>query len=263
MGRTAAGHGRAATREIFTSREGEPRVVKNITYTVGDTHTNLTWIGLQGHRVTELHVQYTTKDGPVEWRDSKPVNSSQNFFMLDGLQPGTPYRLKLWQLGRFKNLTVWERDIETIGPAFSEISNGIVTQGWFIGLISAVILLILILLIVCFIKRNKGGKYSVKDKEDAHVDSEARPMKDETFGEYSDNDPEEKPFEGSQPSLDEQIKPLGSDDSLVEYGGSVDMRFNEDGSFIGQYSGKREDREGPGPDGSSGNSPVNVDITLD
>lgn len=35
----------------------------------------------------------------------------------------------------------------------------IATQGWFIGLMSAIALLILILLIVCFIKRNKGGKY--------------------------------------------------------------------------------------------------------
>eukprot|EP00061_Rhincodon_typus_P001544 g15076.t1 len=68
----------------------------------------------------------------------------------------------------------------------------------------------------------------------------------------SDNDQEEKPFDGSQPSLDEQIKPLGSDDSLVDYGGSVDMRFNEDGSFIGQYSGKREGKDRANGNGSSG-----------
>ncbi|XP_038638515.1 neural cell adhesion molecule L1-like [Scyliorhinus canicula] len=93
-------------------------------------------------------------------------------------------------------------------------------------------------------------------------------MKDETFGEYrsleSDNDQEEKPFEGSQPSLAQPIKPLGSDDSLVEYGGSVDVQFNEDGSFIGQYSGNKEGKEVGAANGSSGaNSPVNVDITLD
>uniref|UniRef100_A0A672YZU9 L1 cell adhesion molecule, paralog a n=1 Tax=Sphaeramia orbicularis TaxID=375764 RepID=A0A672YZU9_9TELE len=59
------------------------------------------------------------------------------------------------------------------------------TQGWFIGVVSAIALLLLILLILCFIKRSKGGKYSVKDKEEGPLDSEARPMKDETFGEYS------------------------------------------------------------------------------
>lgn len=36
------------------------------------------------------------------------------------------------------------------------------TQGWFIGVVSAVVLLLLILLILCFIKRSKGGKYSGK-----------------------------------------------------------------------------------------------------
>lgn len=42
----------------------------------------------------------------------------------------------------------------------------IATQGWFIGLMCAIALLILVLLIVCFIKRNKGGKYP----GDAHKD---------------------------------------------------------------------------------------------
>lgn len=36
------------------------------------------------------------------------------------------------------------------------------TQGWFIGVVSAVVLLLLVLLILCFIKRSKGGKYSGK-----------------------------------------------------------------------------------------------------
>lgn len=87
----------------------------------------------------------------------------------------------------------------------------IATQGWFIGLMCAIALLILVLLIVCFIKRNKGGKYpgeahvtatfhltalggwgltsvrsTVKEKEDAHQDPEIQPMKEDdgTFGEY-------------------------------------------------------------------------------
>lgn len=90
----------------------------------------------------------------------------------------------------------------------------IATQGWFIGLMCAIALLILVLLIVCFIKRNKSGKYpgnaqmsssstvivtltdvrwnsgvflsAVKEKEDAHQDPEIQPMKEDdgTFGEY-------------------------------------------------------------------------------
>ncbi|GCB74338.1 hypothetical protein scyTo_0003427, partial [Scyliorhinus torazame] len=122
---------------------------------------------------------------------------------------------------------------------YAGIHGGISTQGWFIGLMCAVALLTLILLIACFIKRNKGGKYSVKDKEDARADPEAQPMKEETFGEYGDN--EDKLLKESQQSLNEAMKPTGSDDSLEEYGdGGSEGQFNEDGSFIGQYSGSKE-----------------------
>lgn len=46
-----------------------------------------------------------------------------------------------------------------LSPAMASRQVDIATQGWFIGLMCAVALLILILLIVCFIRRNKGGKY--------------------------------------------------------------------------------------------------------
>ena len=36
------------------------------------------------------------------------------------------------------------------------------------------------------------------------------------------------------------MKKEDSDDSLVDYGEGVNGQFNEDGSFIGQYSGKKE-----------------------
>ncbi|XP_034724130.1 neurofascin homolog (chicken) a isoform X23 [Etheostoma cragini] len=46
----------------------------------------------------------------------------------------------------------------------------IATQGWFIGLMCAIALIILILLIVCFIKRSRGGKYPVREKKDLPLD---------------------------------------------------------------------------------------------
>lgn len=44
-------------------------------------------------------------------------------------------------------------------PAMTSRQVDIATQGWFIGLMCAIALLILVLLIACFIRRNKGGKY--------------------------------------------------------------------------------------------------------
>lgn len=49
-----------------------------------------------------------------------------------------------------------------LSPAVASRQVDIATQGWFIGLMCAIALLILVLLIVCFIKRNKGGKYPGK-----------------------------------------------------------------------------------------------------
>lgn len=51
----------------------------------------------------------------------------------------------------------------------TEVQPSFATQGWFIGVVSAVGLLLLILLILCFIKRSKGGKYSGKCKTDVQI----------------------------------------------------------------------------------------------
>uniref|UniRef100_A0A8K9VCR2 Neuronal cell adhesion molecule n=1 Tax=Oncorhynchus mykiss TaxID=8022 RepID=A0A8K9VCR2_ONCMY len=129
----------------------------------------------------------------------------------------------------------------------------IATQGWFIGLMCAIALLILVLLIICFIKRNKGGKYPVKEKEDAHTDPEFQPMKEDdcTFGEYSDTE-DHKPLKGSRTPSNGTVHRDSSDESLVDYAGG-DGQFNEDGSFIGQYSGKSSIRET-----AEAHSPVNT-----
>ncbi|XP_072136702.1 neural cell adhesion molecule L1-like protein isoform X1 [Mobula birostris] len=192
--------------------------------------------------------------GKGKWKISDAVNVSQNFHILGGLEPGTEYTIRLMAKNWFDNTSIFEDVIETRGKAYAGIHRGISTQGWFIGLMCAVALLTLILLIVCFIKRNKGGKYSVKDKEDARADPEARPMKNETFGEYGDN--EDKPLKESQQSLNDGVKPTGSDDSLAEYGdGGSEGEFNEDGSFIGQYSGNKE-KDVDGNGSSIATSPV-------
>ncbi|XP_064160877.1 neural cell adhesion molecule L1-like isoform X1 [Anguilla rostrata] len=249
-GRTVAGDGDAITKDAATLLDGVPP--SNISTSVGETYVNLSWVPGERHRNVEFHIQYQRNNGGSE-KIFKTVNSIESFHKIDDLKPGTHYNFTII----FSNKTHWAKEIKTEGPGLSEVQGGFATQGWFIGLISAIVLLLLILLILCFIKRSKGGKYSVKDKEEGQVDSEARPMKDDTFGEYrsleSDNEEKRTP---SQPSLCVESK-LGSDDSLAEYGDSVDIQFNEDGSFIGQYSGHRDGPGPGGPDSSGATSPVN------
>ncbi|XP_036871147.1 neurofascin isoform X6 [Manis javanica] len=135
----------------------------------------------------------------------------------------------------------------------------IATQGWFIGLMCAVALLVLILLIVCFIKRSRGGKYPVREKKDVPLGPEDPKEEDGSF-DYSDED--NKPLQGSQTSLDGTIKQQESDDSLVDYGEGGEGQFNEDGSFIGQYTVKKDKEETEGNESSEATSPVNAIYSL-
>uniref|UniRef100_A0A8C2D724 Neural cell adhesion molecule L1 n=1 Tax=Cyprinus carpio TaxID=7962 RepID=A0A8C2D724_CYPCA len=174
-----------------------------------------------------------------EWEESEKVNSSQAFYQLQGLTPGVQYHLKI-----HPGNNSW---------VFKTLPSSFATQGWFIGLISAMVLLLLVMLILCYIKKSKGGKYSVKENEEDQVNG-AHTKKDGEFGEYNDN---EKCSTNQQSVCESKSS---SNDSLADYGDSVDIQFNEDGSFIGQYSGRR-DPNGHATHGSSGaTSPVNPNM---
>ncbi|XP_071332274.1 neural cell adhesion molecule L1.2 isoform X2 [Trachinotus anak] len=245
-GRTAAGDGQPVMRDGATTLDGAPPA--NINLSVGENAVNLSWVAKKRHRNVSFQIHYLNKNGGSKWKKSEKVNSSQSFYQLQGLTPGSHYRLRF----TYSNTTFWETDIETEGTGVTEVQPSFATQGWFIGVVSAIVLLLLILLILCFIKRSKGGKYSVKDKEEGPMDSEARPMKDETFGEYSDL---EEKRTTSQASLCEESK-LCSEDHLDFNGSSaITTELNMDESLVSQLS-----RPSEGPEvlhGLQDNSPLN------
>ncbi|XP_043980254.1 neuronal cell adhesion molecule-like isoform X17 [Gambusia affinis] len=198
-----------------------------------------------------------------------PKSEKQEFRTPEG-EPGPPASLSVTDPSLDSLTLEWSPPHEHNGhitgynlryqPAVTSRQVDIATQGWFIGLMCAIALLILILLIICFIQRNKGGKYPVKEKEDAHTDPEFQPMKDDdcTFVEYSDNEDHKLVKESRTPS-NGTVKRDDSDDSLVDYGEGGDGQFNEDGSFIGQYSGKSSSRDNAeGPESSGAPSPINA-----
>ncbi|XP_043564969.1 neuronal cell adhesion molecule a isoform X18 [Chiloscyllium plagiosum] len=217
---------------------------------------------LNGYTLKYQPINSTHELGPLVEITIPAENETS--WTLRNLNFSTRYKFYLnafTSVGAGSKLT--EEAITVLDEAMASRQVDIATQGWFIGLMCAIALLILILLIVCFIKRNKGGKYPVKEKEDAHADPEIQPMKEDdgAFGEYRslESDTEDhKPLKGSRTPSDGTVKKGVSDDSLVDYGEGGEGQFNEDGSFIGQYSGKKEKEAVEGNESSEAPSPVNA-----
>ncbi|XP_064491684.1 neurofascin isoform X23 [Pseudopipra pipra] len=198
-----------------------------------------------------------TKTGRTVVENFSP---NQTRFTLQRTDPISRYRFVLrarTQVGEGE--PVVEESPALLDEAYTKSQVDIATQGWFIGLMCAIALLVLILLIVCFIKRSRGGKYPVRDNKDEHLNPEDKNVEDGSF-DYSDED--NKPLPNSQTSLDGTIKQQESDDSLVDYGEGGEGQFNEDGSFIGQYTVKKDKEETEGNESSEATSPVNAIYSL-
>ncbi|XP_069707660.1 neuronal cell adhesion molecule isoform X14 [Phaenicophaeus curvirostris] len=186
------GEGPASPDKVFKTPEGVPSspsflkitnpTLDSLTLEWGSpTHPNgvLTSYILKFQPINNTH-----ELGPlVEIR----IPANESSLILKNLNYSTRYKFYFnaqTSVGSGNQIT--EEAVTIMDEAMASRQVDIATQGWFIGLMCAVALLILILLIVCFIRRNKGGKYPVKEKEDAHADPEIQPMKEDdgTFGEY-------------------------------------------------------------------------------
>ncbi|XP_064029744.1 neurofascin isoform X9 [Pogoniulus pusillus] len=215
---------------------------------------NITW----SHNYsagTDFVVKYITSNNTER---SIPVKAqTPSSVQLADLTPGMMY--KLWVFPIWSSPSEHSYITFTTSSAYTKNQVDIATQGWFIGLMCAIALLVLILLIVCFIKRSRGGKYPVRDNKDEHLNPEDKNVEDGSF-DYSDED--NKPLPNSQTSLDGTIKQQESDDSLVDYGEGGEGQFNEDGSFIGQYTVKKDKEETEGNESSEATSPVNAIYSL-
>ncbi|XP_074196666.1 neuronal cell adhesion molecule isoform X18 [Rhinolophus sinicus] len=272
------GEGPASPDKDFNTPEGVPSAPSALKI-VNPTLDSLTLEWDPPRHPNGILTEYTLKYQPINSThelgpliDLKiPANKTR--WTLKNLNFSTRYKFYFYaQTSAGSGSQITEEAVTTVdeagilppdvgaGKAMASRQVDIATQGWFIGLMCAVALLILILLIVCFIRRNKGGKYPVKEKEDAHADPEIQPMKEDdgTFGEYSDAEDHKPLKKGSRTPSDRTVKKEDSDDSLVDYGEGVNGQFNEDGSFIGQYSGKKEKEPAEGNESSEAPSPVNA-----
>lgn len=260
------GEGPASPDRVFNTPEGVPSAPSSLKI-INPTLDSLTLEWDPPSHPNGILTEYTLKYQPINNThelgplvDLKiPANKTR--WTLKNLNFSTRYKFYFYaQTAAGPGSQITEEAVTTVDEAMASRQVDIATQGWFIGLMCAVALLILILLIVCFIRRNKGGKYPVKEKEDARADPEIQPMKEDdgTFGEYSDAEDHKPLKKGSRTPSDRTVKKEDSDDSLVDYGEGMNGQFNEDGSFIGQYSGKKEKEPAEGNESSEAPSPVNA-----
>ncbi|XP_036200315.1 neurofascin isoform X8 [Myotis myotis] len=259
---------RSETKE-FTTPEGVPSAPRRFRVRQPNLQTiNLEWDHPEHPNgiLTGYSLRYLPFNGTKLGKQMvENFSPNQTKFTVQRADPVSRYRFTLsarTQVGSGEAVTEESPaapNEATPTAAYTNNQPDIVTQGWFIGLMCAIALLVLILLIVCFIKRSRGGKYPVREKKDVPLGPEDPKEEDGSF-DYSDED--NKPLQGSQTSLDGTIKQQESDDSLVDYGEGGEGQFNEDGSFIGQYTVKKDKEETEGNESSEATSPVNAIYSL-
>ncbi|XP_067585372.1 neurofascin isoform X5 [Pseudorca crassidens] len=180
--RTQVGSGEAVTEESpAPPNEAAPTAapdeqsIWNVTVLPNSKWANITWKHNFGPG-TDFVVEYIDSN---HTKKTVPVKAQAQPIQLTDLYPGMTYTLR-----------VYSRDNEGISStvitfmtstAYTNNQADIATQGWFIGLMCAVALLVLTLLIVCFIKRSRGGKYPVREKKDVPLGPEDPKEEDGSF----------------------------------------------------------------------------------
>nr|XP_020766722.1 neuronal cell adhesion molecule isoform X13 [Odocoileus virginianus texanus] len=165
------GEGPASTDKVFNTPEGVPSAPSSLKI-VNPTLDSLTLEWEPPSHPNGILTEYTLKYQPINSThelgplvDLKiPANKTR--WTLKNLNFSTRYKFYFYaQTAAGSGSQITEEAITTVDEgklAMASRQVDIATQGWFIGLMCAVALLILILLIVCFIRRNKGGKYPGK-----------------------------------------------------------------------------------------------------
>ncbi|XP_051516489.1 neural cell adhesion molecule L1-like protein isoform X2 [Myxocyprinus asiaticus] len=224
---TEVGCGSAVSEEGGTVSEAS---MLNISTFISDTFVRISWRTKGEHSDSELYVVVMNdRDGICQVSDA--VNTSKGFHLIEGLSPGTMYTVRLLASRRVDASSIFEEVFETKKVSSKQ---ALPSQEWFVGMMCAMAILTLIVLIGCFVLRNIGGKYAVKEKEESPSDPESRAMSEETPCEYSDSD--EKPLKISQQLFVGDFKEDDSSEDSSVISEDKDCEFNEDGSFIGEYS---------------------------
>ncbi|XP_039276536.1 neuroglian isoform X2 [Nilaparvata lugens] len=195
---------------------------------------------LEGKPGSHFFVKYKLKD---ETMYSESANTlDEDYTIIRSLKPGETYEFRVVAVdGEYMTESEPEEiDTYTVDGPIIQPKENVATAGWFIGMMLAIAFLLLVLILVCIVKRNRGGKYAVHEREAAHGRHD---YPDEPgFMEYSQPLDNKSHGRGSM-SSDPKAAPESDTDSMAEYGEGDTEGMNEDGSFIGLY-GKQQKKQG-------------------
>ncbi|XP_065202283.1 neuroglian isoform X2 [Planococcus citri] len=188
---------------------------------------------------SHFYVKYRLKGEP---RFDQITEISEDYVIVRSLRPNEVYEFIVGSVDGNYTSESDPRDVETYASADNPIvqaKENMATAGWFVGMILAIAFLILVLILVCLVKRNRGGKYVVHERE--AVNGRHDYPEEPGFHEYS------QPLGGAprtRDSLSSEKKPSpeSDTDSMAEFAEGDTDGMNEDGSFIGQYG--RQKRAG-------------------
>jgi len=192
---------------------------------------------VDGNPGSHFYVQYRKQKEPLWIKTEDQLN--ENSIVVKGLDPGHVYEFRVVAVDGAFQTPSRIQDVHTyahLPPAGGRGQTTLASSGWFIGMLLAVIFLLCVCVVVCLVKRNRGGKYAVQEQEAVH----GRVEYDEGgFMEYT------QPLDGHhrQPSLGSELKlpPESDNESIADYAdGMGDAGMDEDGSFIGKYAEKRD-----------------------
>lgn len=128
----------------------------------------VTWLPNLDKPGSHFYVRYKKKG---ETTPSKtPDELNEDYLDVEGLEPDETYEFTVVSVdgSYFTESEMQEYDTSGgEGPIIQPREN-VATAGWFIGMMLAIAFLLLVLIIVCIVKRNRGGKYAVQEREQAN-----------------------------------------------------------------------------------------------
>ncbi|CAG2165931.1 unnamed protein product [Oppiella nova] len=115
-----------------------------------------------------FYVQYRLKGSERFLNTPKDENQDSLIVPIRGLEEDKTYEIRVVAVdGQFETPSETQEISSSGGPGADSTAHLANFAPWFIGMMCAIALIIVLVVLVCIVKRNRGGKYSVHEKEAA------------------------------------------------------------------------------------------------